>query len=153
MPPYRPIVDRIYDHIKVCPITECWIWTGAVATNGYGAIRVNRKTRRAHRIAYEALVGPVPSGLDLDHLCRNRACVNPKHLEPATRSINCSRGECGKIQGDRQKAKTHCVNGHPYSGDNLIVRGDGSRACKQCRNASFKRWYWSKGRGGRNAVA
>lgn len=82
---------------KVDKTSTCWLWTGALtlASNkhvgGYGRFRVGAQMRRAHRYAYELLVGPIPAGLDLDHLCNNRRCVNPAHLEPVTRAVNISR--------------------------------------------------------------
>ena len=71
---------------------ECWVWTASIRPNGYGEFRCNGRLTRAHRFAYEQMVGPVPEGLQLDHLCRNRACVNPEHLEPVTGSVNVQRG-------------------------------------------------------------
>lgn len=70
----------------------CWEWTGSLSGGGYGQFRVHGKQAQVHRFAYGLLVGPVPEGLELDHLCRNRRCVNPAHLEPVTRSINVARG-------------------------------------------------------------
>lgn len=73
-------------------MSRCWTHTGYVMPNGYGQVRVAGKTMLVHRAAYEILVGPIPAGLDLDHLCRNRACYNPDHLEPVTRKENLRRG-------------------------------------------------------------
>jgi hypothetical protein len=85
----RPIVDP--SRYRVDPETGCWAWKTSSA-GGYGVIRVNDRTCKAHRVFYEALVGPIPDGLDIDHLCRNKACVNPDHLEPVTTAVNVQRG-------------------------------------------------------------
>lgn len=79
--------------IELIPFTDCWIWTGRENRNGYGRLRVSSKEMMAHRLVYEALIGPIPSGLILDHTCRCRYCVNPHHLEPVTVQVNTLRGE------------------------------------------------------------
>jgi hypothetical protein len=87
----------------------CWIWTAFLHSDGYGRFHTkdaNRKTigRLVHRITYEELVGPIPEGLELDHLCRNRACCNPEHLEAVTHRVNVQRGEAGQYQRKRNAA-------------------------------------------------
>lgn len=107
----------------------CWIWTGILDHTGYGRYRLDRqRTEAAHRFVYKALVGEFDPDLDLDHLCRVRACVNPAHLEPVTRQVNLLRGltlPAANVQ------KTHCKRGHPYAGDNLVIEGKG-RKCREC---------------------
>ena len=109
----------------------CWIWTAATYRNGYGSFGTNGRnsgTRLVHRFAYELLVGPIPKGLDLDHLCRVRHCVRPKHLEPVTRLENVRRGNGGL----HQRQKTHCSNGHPF--DKANTRNyQGRRYCRTCK--------------------
>jgi hypothetical protein len=125
--------DRFWS--KVDKTDGCWLWTGARTKardrDGYGAIRFDGRMQVAHRIAYELLVGPVSSGLDLDHRCRTRLCVNPDHLDPVTPYVNFARGQSPAAMHAR---KTHCHRGHLLSGDNLRMCNDGrSRRCKQCK--------------------
>jgi HNH endonuclease len=111
---------------------NCWMWTAALKAEGYGHFRTPPGYSYAHRYAYELLVGPIPDGLQLDHLCRNRACVRPEHLDPVTQMENLRRGETF-VHWSKQ---THCRNGHPYSGDNLLHRtipnGHVVRKCAKC---------------------
>ncbi|MGW1039894.1 HNH endonuclease signature motif containing protein [Streptomyces sp. NPDC002547] len=106
----------------------CWLWTGAVSRGGYGVFRHEGKAANAHRISYLHYVGPVLEGLDLDHLCRVRRCVNPAHLEPVTRRVNLGRGI---RPGRSQAARTHCPKGHPYDAENTTTYR-GQRKCKTC---------------------
>lgn len=111
---------------------ECWNFTGGLDRDGYGRAFLNGKQGRAHRIVYEALVGPIPKGLVIDHLCRNRRCVNPDHMETVTIAENVRRGDNVVALNP---TKTHCPQGHPYSGENLYYDPRGWRGCKACRNA------------------
>lgn len=108
---------------------QCWIFDGYL-NNGYGRAKVNGKVQTVHRVVYEALVGGVPECWVLDHLCRNRACYNPLHLEPVTQQENILRGLGLAAINAR---KTHCPAGHPYSGDNLYIQPGGGRKCRVCR--------------------
>lgn len=118
----------------------CWRWTAALHGFGYGMFWLGGKMERAHRAAYVALVGPIPPGLELDHLCRVRACCNPLHLEAVTRRENILRGD-GPVRaaasmaaiGARRARRPTCERGHQLSGDNLRIRPDGSRFCRACR--------------------
>jgi hypothetical protein len=113
----------------------CWLWCAEINhRNGYGRYRISTsRSQLAHRFAYELLVGPIPDGLDLDHLCRVRACVNPAHLEPVTRRENLLRGNTIPA---RFAERTHCNDGHPLSGENLRITSSGHRACATCQ----RRW-------------
>lgn len=113
----------------------CWIWNGSKMRNGYGQLGVAGKHYAAHRYSYENKVGPIPIGLDLDHLCRVRACTNPDHLEPVTRSENLRRG---MKRGEHQRAKTHCPYGHEYSQQNTRINC-GRRCCRTCDRARSQR--------------
>lgn len=122
--------ERFWD--KVDASGDCWIWM-ADRVNGYGRFHVDGTTRVvAHRWSYEALVGEVPAGLQLDHLCRNRSCVNPDHLEPVTDVENQRRGSSPSGINHR---KSRCRRGHPFEGDNLWVDSHGHRHCRECQRA------------------
>lgn len=125
---------------KVRKSDLCWEWVGALDSCGYGMVRNNLKSRKAHRVSYEWLVGPVPDGLEIDHLCRNRACVRPDHLEAVTHLENMSRGDAGKYLAVRER----CNAGHPFDKENTYIRADGGgRACRACRMNDMRR---SRGR-------
>lgn len=107
---------------KVEFTTDCWNWTSSISEKGYGQFSYNRKNVRAHRFAYQHYKGEIPVGLELDHLCRNRKCVNPDHLEAVTHQENIHRSI------NAQSKRSYCPKGHPYSG----IR-DGHRVCHICR--------------------
>lgn len=107
----------------------CWIWKAGKSRRGYGKFWHNDYTWLVYKWAFENLVGPVPKGLTLDHLCRNRLCVNPAHLEPVSAVENVMRGT--GITAVNAK-KTHCSKGHPFSGYNVAFNKDGSRRCREC---------------------
>ena len=112
---------------------ECWLWTGCQTPKGYGRFA----HRRAHRMAYEYLVGPIPEGLVIDHLCRVRHCVNPAHMEVVTAGENVLRGIGVSA---KNRTKTHCPQGHPLDGDNLYVNQD-KRMCRKCGRERWRKWY------------
>lgn len=115
---------------KVEKTATCWLWRG-LKINGYGQIAGNRKRTYVHRFSYEMAKGPIPNGLQLDHLCRVRHCVNPAHLEAVTAKVNVHRGT-GEAGANARK--TECHRGHPLSGNNLYVNPDGHRNCRTCNN-------------------
>lgn len=125
----RPdLVERLGDKFVFSP-DGCWLWTAVTTPNGYGKIGVNGQHLGAHRVMYELIVGPVPEGLVIDHLCKVRHCVNPAHLEPVTQRENLLRADT--IQA-RNAAKTHCIHGHEFSPKNTYIQSDGGRRCRRC---------------------
>ena len=122
-------LDLFWSEVEKTP--TCWMWTGYRQPEGYGRVDAKTQltpsgTRLAHRISYELLVGEIPDGLHLDHLCRVPACVNPDHLEPVTPAENTRRGLHGSL-------RTACVRGHELTPDNTRIRkSDNSRKCRQC---------------------
>lgn len=109
---------------EIAAHTPCIEWQGARDEDGYGRVNHTGKWRGAHRVAWEEVRGTIPDGLVIDHLCRNRVCVNLAHLELVTSAENTRRG--------LSATKTHCCHGHPLSGENLMVRPNGTRACREC---------------------
>lgn len=122
---------------RIVVVDSCWEWIGEMGAFGYGYVRQRASRRRkfAHRAMYEMLRGPIPDGMDMDHLCRNRRCVNPDHLEPVTHRENCRRGNG---YSGRNARKTHCPAGHPYATTPLVQwpsKPPGGRWCLICERA------------------
>lgn len=136
MPKKTPTAERIESKINRngppakhsqtgADIGPCWLWTASIDTGGYGSVQHGGRVVPAHRAVYEVLVGAIPEGKHLDHLCRVTACVNPAHLEPVTRSQNMRRGRT-------RRDDTHCRAGHPFGAE---VDKHGYRVCVACRDA------------------
>lgn len=122
VPPMRP------------DLGPCWLWTACISGNGYG--HFNRNS--AHRWSYIEANGPIPKGLEPDHLCRNRRCVRPTHLEAVTHRENVLRGQSLSAEN---AAKTNCPQGHAYSGSNLKMdEARGIRLCRICCNRRTRNW-------------
>jgi hypothetical protein len=114
----------------------CWNWTGALS-RGYGNLKWRGRTTKAHRVAFLLFRGEFTEGLTLDHLCRNRRCVNPAHLEEVTNRENILRSPTTPTAVNARK--THCVRGHLLSAENLMVNKNGGRRCRSCHRDSQRR--------------
>ena len=129
-----PLADRLFGRVTAADALGCWDWQGSVLPTGYGCIRDGRKSLYTHRLAYELAYGEkIPAGSHTDHLCRNRRCCNPAHLEIVTPRENTLRG-AGPVTGNHQGLWTHCKRGHPFSAENTIDNS-GRRGCRACVNA------------------
>lgn len=120
--------DRVRDKIRTGVNGECWQWVGAIQSSGYGSLVIDGRHYLAHRYTYEVLAEPIPDGLQIDHLCQNKRCCNPAHLEPVTAKENNAR----KFESQ----KLRCVHGHPLVGENLRIKtlpnGQKRRVCRVC---------------------
>ena len=126
--PIESFVSRI-------DFADCWLWTGALSkATGYGSFR----SGPAHRWAYTFFVGPIPTGLQIDHLCRVRRCVNPDHMEPVTIRENLLRSPL--THAGRLAAQTHCIHGHEFTPENTYLYGR-MRSCRTCRRERANRYY------------
>ena len=123
----------------------CWEWTAGTNENGYGVFNLGERDGKqrfgkAHRIAYTLLVGPIPEGLEPDHLCENPLCCNPDHLEPVTHAVNMQRAGAGRKSGALQRAKTECPQGHAYDEANTFwCTYKDRRPCRMCRACGRER--------------
>jgi len=144
--------ERLATKIQVDSETGCWLWTAYVNPSGYGEASQDGRMRGAHRVVYEAMRGPIPASMFLDHQCHNRdrscrggrrcphrRCVNPAHLEPTTNVDNIRRGRAGEVTRDRLRAQTHCKHGHPLSGANVLRDARGYRFCRACARIKARR--------------
>lgn len=140
-------IDRF--NSKVTKSDGCWAWLGAhFKTTGYALFNMKAddgvwRPTVAHRVSYLVHKGPIPEGLVIDHLCRNRKCVNPAHLEAVTKYENDIRGESLMA---RQRRQTHCIHGHPFDAENTYYKpGTNKRECRQCMRDRDARRGWRRG--------
>ena len=125
-------MDDIWERVqrKVVKQGDCWIYTGKIDPQGYGGYVWTGEYYITHRIAYQSLVGDIADGLEIDHLCRVRACCNPSHLEAVPHQVNLMRGE---TIAARNASATHCPRGHEYTEANTYISPRGARDCRDCR--------------------
>lgn len=123
----RTSEERFWESVE--PTGFCWTWTGNLNDAGYGRFGADGRLYLAHRYAYGLLVGPIPDGTELDHLCRTRRCVNPDHLDPVTQVVNNRRSFSWAGQNHR---KTHCPQGHEYTPENTYLSRTNERHCRTC---------------------
>jgi hypothetical protein len=122
---------RLWAKVDIRDVSDCWEWRGWRDSEGYGLILLDGRNRRAHQVTYEEIIGLIPDGLEIDHLCRNRGCVNPWHLEPVTHKENMRRS------GGLRQA---CRHGHALTPDNIRIHR-GARYCKTCNRLASRRRY------------
>lgn len=134
---YKSIAERIKANISVND-GGCWEWQRRKDKDGYGVMWIGAKPDRkimfAHRVSYAEMVGEIPNGLQLDHLCRNRSCVNPEHLEPVTSAENTKRGLISRGN------ENFCQNGHQRTAENTRINPSGYKACRPCHAANMRRY-------------
>lgn len=118
----------------------CWIWTASTNPQGYGVFRLGGKAVGAHRAAWALLVGSIPPGLEVDHLCRVRNCVNPDHMELVTQKVNMARGSVYVLMAARFAAITECKHGHPFTPENTGTHTGGRRYCKTCKKQRLREY-------------
>jgi HNH endonuclease len=125
----RTPLDRWLNYVQFQEDSECWLWVGHIAKTGYAAFGGQKWAGLAHRFSYVTFVSEIPKGLQLDHLCRIRHCVNPDHLEAVTPQVNTLRGNTSAA---KNAAKTHCHRGHPFNSENTYMWA-GKRCCRACK--------------------
>jgi len=132
----RHTPETFWALVNVGPPDKCWEWSRFRDRLGYGHVKYHNKVWMAYRLAYTLTHGPIAKPLVLDHICRNPPCCNPAHLEPVTQGENARRGNVGL----RNRQQTHCINGHPFAGENLRLSFNGWRNCRACARAKTRKY-------------
>jgi len=135
---FGSIKNRLFNLSYPEPNTGCYIWGGATYLNGYGILTINKKCLSAHRVSYYVHKGNIGYGLVVDHLCNNKLCINPEHLQATTQKKNVLRGNSGSA---KNSIKTHCYKGHEFTKENTRINNRGSRDCIICHKDKKKRYY------------
>ena len=130
---HQLVAQTIIDRSVAIPFAGCWVWTKGMNNSGYGSVRINGEPFGAHRASYMIFKGDIPQSMDVHHVCENKACVNPEHLELLTRSENV------KATPRSRERKTECVNGHALVFEN-VYDWHGNRGCRTCRRDAWKRY-------------
>jgi len=129
----RSLRERVFSRLIVDP-SGCLLWTGAITSRGYGQVSSGNRNVPVHRLTYEWFVGPIPDGMEIDHLCRVKHCAAPAHLEAVTHRENVLRGRSPSALQARQ---THCIHGHELTADNTYTPpGKYGRLCRICKRES-----------------
>jgi len=131
-----PASARLFSRLTIAP-SGCLLWTGAKTGNGYGHMSIGGRLYQVHRLMYEIFAGPIPNGLELDHLCKVRLCASPAHLEPVTHRVNVLRGDSPAAL---QILRTHCPYNHEYTAANTYVSRTGKRQCRTCNKAKCRQY-------------
>jgi hypothetical protein len=131
--------ERVFSRLIIDQDAGCVLWNGA-RVKGYGMVQHEGKPVYVHRLMYEWFTGPIPDGMELDHLCRVKHCAAPAHLEAVPHAENIRRGETGR----HNAVKTHCPQGHPYDEANAAINNRGSRYCRRCKRERDKESYERK---------
>lgn len=135
----KPVAERFMEKVVLIPESTCWYWIGSTIPQGYGYFSHNGKKRVAHRVSYELFVGPLDTQKQIDHLCRERGCVNPRHLEPVSAHENVHRSD--RTIASIHSKKTHCPRGHQYNEENTHRNAKGGRRCRACDRIVHRKGY------------